>query len=122
MQWRLHSMKPMDHANNHLSNNDQLYIIDTNVLVAGLISSQKESPVRAIVGAMLKGVIIYVIPPYTPTRISRRIATPKTEKNTPPKMALFQGFFVLLMIFSVFGQFCRLLRFFVIFGLKVYFL
>jgi putative PIN family toxin of toxin-antitoxin system len=39
----------------------QLYIVDTNVLVAGLISSQKDSPVLAIVDAMLKGAIIYVL-------------------------------------------------------------
>jgi len=41
----------------------RLFIIDTNVLVAGLISSRKDSPVVSIVDAMLKGTIIYTLSP-----------------------------------------------------------
>ncbi|MEI6355377.1 MAG: putative toxin-antitoxin system toxin component, PIN family [Methylococcus sp.] len=40
-----------------------LYIIDTNVLVAGLISSNPASPPVRILDAMLNGEIIYVLSP-----------------------------------------------------------
>ena len=40
-----------------------LYIIDTNVLVAGLISSNPASPPVRILDAMLDGEIIYVLSP-----------------------------------------------------------
>jgi len=40
-----------------------LYIIDTNVLVAGLISSNPASPPVRFLDAMLNGEIIYVLSP-----------------------------------------------------------
>ncbi len=58
----------------------KLYIIDTNVLVAGLISSQKESPVIAIVDAMLKGTIIYVISPALLQEYREVLLRPKLRK------------------------------------------
>ena len=41
----------------------KVFIVDTNVLVAGLISSKKDSPVVYIVDAMLNGKIIYLLSP-----------------------------------------------------------
>lgn len=41
----------------------RLFIIDTNVLVAGLISTAKTAPTVKILDAMLKGSILYVISP-----------------------------------------------------------
>ena len=58
----------------------QLYIIDTNVLVAGLISSQKDSPVLAIVDAMLKGEIIYVLSPALIQEYREVLLRPKLSK------------------------------------------
>lgn len=58
----------------------KLYIIDTNVLVAGLISSQKESPVVAIVDAMLKGLIIYVLSPALLQEYRDVLLRPKLSK------------------------------------------
>lgn len=58
----------------------KLYIIDTNVLVAGLISSQKESPVIAIVDAMLKGLIIYVLSPALLQEYRDVLLRPKLSK------------------------------------------
>ena len=40
-----------------------VFVIDTNVLVAGLLSSQKESPTVKIVNAMLGGRLIYLLSP-----------------------------------------------------------
>ena len=58
----------------------KLYIINTNVLVAGLISSQKESPVIAIVDAMLKGLIIYVLSPALLQEYRDVLLRPKLSK------------------------------------------
>ena len=41
----------------------RLFIFDTNVLVAGLISTTKTSPTVKILDAMLKGSILYVLSP-----------------------------------------------------------
>jgi putative PIN family toxin of toxin-antitoxin system len=41
----------------------RVFIIDTNVLVAGLISSQEESPTVRIVDTMLGGSLIYLLSP-----------------------------------------------------------
>jgi len=41
----------------------RLFIIDTNVLVAGLISTAKTAPTVEILDAMLKGSILYVVSP-----------------------------------------------------------
>jgi putative PIN family toxin of toxin-antitoxin system len=40
-----------------------IFIVDTNVLIAGLISSQAESPTVKIVDAMLGGRLIYLLSP-----------------------------------------------------------
>jgi putative PIN family toxin of toxin-antitoxin system len=39
----------------------QLFIVDTNVLVSGLISNAPQSPTVQIVNAMLKGELLFVI-------------------------------------------------------------
>lgn len=41
----------------------RLFIIDTNVLVAGLISSEPTSPTAKILDAMLEGGFLYVVSP-----------------------------------------------------------
>jgi putative PIN family toxin of toxin-antitoxin system len=41
----------------------RLFIVDTNVLVAGLISSQPDSPTVKIVNAMLEGQLIFLLSP-----------------------------------------------------------
>lgn len=41
----------------------RLFIIDTNVLVAGLISAVKTAPTVKILDAMLRGSILYVLSP-----------------------------------------------------------
>ncbi len=41
----------------------RVYIVDTNVLIAGLLSSQVESPTVKIVDAMLSGQLIYLLSP-----------------------------------------------------------
>ena len=41
----------------------RLFIFDTNVLVAGLISTTKTSPTVKILDAMLKGSVLYVLSP-----------------------------------------------------------
>lgn len=41
----------------------RLFIIDTNVLVAGLISTAKTGPTVKILDSMLKGSILYVLSP-----------------------------------------------------------
>jgi len=58
----------------------KLYIIDTNVLISGLISSNKESPVVVIVDAMLKGRIIYVISPALLQEYREVLLRPKLSK------------------------------------------
>jgi len=58
----------------------KLFIIDTNVLVAGLISSQKNSPVIAIVDAMLKGTIIYTLSPALLQEYREVLLRPKLRK------------------------------------------
>jgi uncharacterized protein len=40
-----------------------LVIIDTNVLVAGLLTSRKDSPTAALVDAMLHGSLMYLLSP-----------------------------------------------------------
>jgi putative PIN family toxin of toxin-antitoxin system len=41
----------------------RLFVIDTNVLVAGLISSQPSSPTVRILDAMLDGQLVYLLSP-----------------------------------------------------------
>jgi predicted nucleic acid-binding protein len=41
----------------------RLFVIDTNVLVAGLISSQPSSPTVRILDAMLDGQLLYLLSP-----------------------------------------------------------
>jgi putative PIN family toxin of toxin-antitoxin system len=41
----------------------RLFIIDTNILVAGLISSRADSPTARVLDAMLDGRLVYVMSP-----------------------------------------------------------
>ncbi|MGE0278599.1 MAG: putative toxin-antitoxin system toxin component, PIN family [Gammaproteobacteria bacterium] len=40
-----------------------VFVVDTNVIVAGLITGRPESPVAVILDAMLKGALLYLLPP-----------------------------------------------------------
>jgi len=41
----------------------RIFVVDTNILVAGLISGQPDSPTSQIVDAMLDGRVIYLLSP-----------------------------------------------------------
>ena len=57
-----------------------LYIIDTNVLVAGLISSNPASPQVRILDAMLNGEIIYVLSPDLLAEYRAVVLRPRISK------------------------------------------
>lgn len=40
-----------------------VFVVDTNVLVAGLITASSDSPVAAVVDAMLSGSLLYLLSP-----------------------------------------------------------
>ncbi|MCF8053420.1 MAG: putative toxin-antitoxin system toxin component, PIN family [Desulfobacterales bacterium] len=40
---------------------DRIYIIDTNVVVAGLITAEPESPTSRVLDAMLDGSLLYIL-------------------------------------------------------------
>jgi putative PIN family toxin of toxin-antitoxin system len=42
---------------------DSIFVVDTNVLVAGLITSERESPTARVVGCMLSGDLFYLLSP-----------------------------------------------------------
>ena len=58
----------------------ELFIVDTNVLIAGLISSKKDSPVTLIVDAMLNGTIIYSLSPELLQEYREVLLRPKLRK------------------------------------------
>jgi len=41
----------------------QIFVVDTNVVVAGLITTQQDSPVAVLLDAMLSGAIIHLLSP-----------------------------------------------------------
>lgn len=57
-----------------------IYIIDTNVVVAGLISSQTDSPVVRILDCMLSAVFPFVLSPALLTEYRTVLLRPKLTK------------------------------------------
>jgi len=55
----------------------RIFVVDTNVLVAGLISAQPESPTARIVDAMLDGRLIYLLSPQLLQEYRRVLLRPK---------------------------------------------
>lgn len=43
--------------------NPQVYIVDTNVLVAGLLTAKPDAPTAAILDSMLEGRLLYLLSP-----------------------------------------------------------
>ena len=60
--------------------NASLLIIDTNVLVAGVISSNSDSPVVKLVDAMLSGEVIYLMSPILLNEYRAVLLRPKLQK------------------------------------------
>jgi len=58
----------------------RLFIIDTNVLVAGLISTVNTAPTVQILDAMLKGSILYVVSPALLQEYRTVLLRPKLRK------------------------------------------
>ena len=59
---------------------NQLFIIDTNILVAGLITRKTSSPTVRIVDAMLSGELIYLISPELLNEYKDVLSRPKLSK------------------------------------------
>ena len=57
-----------------------LYIIDTNVLVAGLITKDEESPTARLLDAMLGGEILYILSPALLSEYSAVLLRPRISK------------------------------------------
>jgi putative PIN family toxin of toxin-antitoxin system len=55
-------------------------IVDTNVVIAGLLSSAKESPVAQILDAMLDGRLLYLLSPALLAEYRRVLIRPKVAK------------------------------------------
>lgn len=58
----------------------RLVIVDTNVLVAGLISGEPESPTVRIVDAMLDGRLIYLLSPHLLQEYRQVLLRPKLRR------------------------------------------
>ncbi|KAI5912303.1 putative toxin-antitoxin system toxin component, PIN family [Azoarcus sp. PA01] len=57
-----------------------LFIIDTNVLVAGLISGEPTSPTARILDAMLDGGLLYVLSPAVLTEYRAVLLRPRLRR------------------------------------------
>lgn len=55
----------------------RIFVVDTNVLVAGLISARPESPTARIVDAMLDGRLIYLLSPQLLQEYRQVLLRPK---------------------------------------------
>jgi len=55
-------------------------VVDTNVVIAGLLSSAKDSPVALILDAMLDGHILYLLSPALLAEYRRVLIRPKLAK------------------------------------------
>lgn len=55
-------------------------IVDTNVVIAGLLSSAKDSPVALILDAMLDGHLLYLLSPALLGEYRRVLLRPKVAK------------------------------------------
>ena len=70
----------------------KIFIVDTNVVVSGLISSDSNSPPAQILDAMLEGAFPYVMSTALFNEYSsvlRRSAVVRQHELTEPEMALF---------------------------------
>ncbi len=56
---------------------NQLFVIDTNILIAGLITRKTSSPTVHIVDAMLNGELIYLISPELLNEYKEVLSRPK---------------------------------------------
>lgn len=57
-----------------------LWVVDTNVLIAGIISSNTASPVVKLVDAMLRGEVVYLLSPELLDEYHRVIRRPRLRK------------------------------------------
>ena len=55
-------------------------IVDTNVVIAGLLSSRKDSPVSLILDAMLDGRLLFLLSPSLLTEYHQVLLRPKLVK------------------------------------------
>ena len=60
---------------------DSLFIIDTNVLAAGLITSEADSPTAKIVDAMLDGSLFYLLSPELLQEYRSVLQRPKLSRR-----------------------------------------
>lgn len=58
----------------------QVFVVDTNVVVAGLITSSDDSPVALLVDAMLSGAIVYLLSPELLTEYRSVLLRPRLTK------------------------------------------
>ncbi|MCP5156060.1 MAG: putative toxin-antitoxin system toxin component, PIN family [Ectothiorhodospiraceae bacterium] len=54
-----------------------VFVVDTNVLVAGLITRSVESPVASVLDAMLSGTLVYLLSPALLAEYQAVLARPK---------------------------------------------